>query len=82
EFKNERDILAKSVYSEIKLEYGAMAEQFKGKMGSVLDKHNVDPDRKEEFLGVLSTVFMNDESFDKAANIFKLLPPVKEEAYN
>ena len=80
ELKAGRDILAKSVYSEVKSEYDVMVAQFKEKMGGILDKHNVDPTKKEEFLGILSSVFMNDKSFDEAVNLFKLLPPAKKQA--
>ena len=73
-----REALAKNIYNEIKPEYDAMTKQFKERMSSVLDKYNVDPDKKAEFLDTMSSAFMNDEAFDNAANIFKLLPPGKE----
>ncbi len=74
-FKGEKDAFAKNVCSEIMLEYDVMVKQFSEKVNSVLDKHNVPPEKKKDFFNALSSVFINKESFDKAVSLFKATEP-------
>lgn len=78
-YKRKKEIFAKSVYSEIKVEYDATVKQFSERLASILDKHNVDPDKKKEFADFLSSTFMDEKTFDKATELFKAVPPEKDQ---
>jgi hypothetical protein len=78
-YQNKKDVFAKSIYSEIQAAYDDMKKRFSETLNSILEKHKVDPDKREEFFGALSSVFVNEEAFDKAVDIFKLAPLKNEE---
>ncbi|MDD5680020.1 MAG: hypothetical protein PHI59_02130 [Candidatus Omnitrophica bacterium] len=74
-FKNEKDMLAKSIAGEIKAEYAVIVNQFSEKAGGILDKYNVGTEKKKEFCDMLPSVFMNEEAFDKAVGLFQITAP-------